>query len=64
MKFKYDEIKEGTRVVFNTTPDATVFEVTKRDGLSIMVREHGTDYAAQRSDVSLCHKPTAQQLRA
>jgi hypothetical protein len=63
MKLNHSKITIGTPVVFNTLPDATVFEVTQRNGFSIMVRQLGTNNAEQRSDVSLCIKPTPEQLR-
>lgn len=63
MKMKSEAVQPGAFVVFNDLPDATVYEVTERKGVAVWVKQQGTDYAPQRSDVSLCLKPTAQQLR-
>ena len=47
------KIKVGCLVAFNTLPDAVWFEVIERNGHQITIREAGTDYAVQYSDVSL-----------
>lgn len=64
MKMKPCDVKVGALVAFNDLPDATVFEVTKRDGFAIMVRENGTKYTEHRSDVSLCRKPPQIKIAA
>lgn len=49
----------GDEVAFNNLDDATFFEVLAIDGFAMTVREAGTEYAEQRSDVSL-----VKQVRA
>lgn len=46
-------VKVGSVVAFNMLEDATWFDVIAVDGFNMTVREHGTNYAPQRSDVSL-----------
>lgn len=65
MKFKsYAQIKVNTLVTFNELPDATVFSVIERNGLRVRVVQAGTSFAAQETDVSLCHIPSAEQVAA
>jgi hypothetical protein len=47
------KVEVGSVVAFNKLADATWFDVVSKDGFNIEVREHGTDYATQRSDTSL-----------
>ncbi len=47
------KVEVGSVVAFNMLDDATWFDVTAIDGFRMTVREHGTDYAEQASDVSL-----------
>jgi hypothetical protein len=46
-------LKVGSVVAFNKLPDAVWFDVISIDGFAIIVREHGTSFAHQRSDKSL-----------
>lgn len=46
-------IKVGSEVAFNTTPDATWFTVVAIEGVILTIREVGTDYAVQYMDSSL-----------
>lgn len=57
----------GTKVVFNTTPSATLFVVIKHDDhpCRVWVREAGKSHMAEQLvDKSICLIPTANQLEA
>lgn len=47
------DVKEGSKVAFSTLPSATWYEVVKRDGFEITVRQEGTNNPVAYSDVSL-----------
>ncbi len=53
-----NEVAAGDVVAFNTLPDAVWFDVMRRDGFTIHVRQHGLtptgkQWSEQTSDVSL-----------
>lgn len=50
---KKKEIKVGSQVAFNNLPDAVWFDVLEINGLLLVIREHGTNYATQTMDKSL-----------
>lgn len=50
---KKKEIKIGSLVAFNKLPDAVWFDVLEINGLLLVIREHGTNYATQTMDKSL-----------
>ena len=50
---KKQEIKVGSQVAFNKLDDAVWFDVLEIDGMLIVIREHGTEYAKQVMDKSL-----------
>lgn len=47
MTTKRKPVIVGSVVAFNNLPDAAWFEVLKKNGDRIEIREHGTDYAVQ-----------------
>lgn len=52
--FKDSDIKAGAVVAFNMLPDATWFDVIKRDGFMITIRERADIiYSEQTADVSM-----------
>jgi hypothetical protein len=46
-------IEVGSVVAFNKLDDAAWFDVLAIDGMTLTLREHGTDYAKQFMDKSL-----------
>jgi hypothetical protein len=51
-----NQIKKGDIVVLNNLPDAAHFEVIEVDGFVVEIREAGTSYISQFTDVSLIYK--------
>lgn len=47
------QITVGCQVAFNKLPDAVWFDVLKIDGMLLVIREHGTNYATQTMEKSL-----------